>query len=118
MRRALCLIATTAASVLLLAACGDDDDATSSTSSSPTAEATLPADASRASAETITEIVAGNPEFSTLRAAVEAAGLTETLSGDGPFTVFARPTRPLPSCLRGPSTRCFSPRTRTSSPRS
>lgn len=27
--------------------------------------------------------------FSTLLAAVEAAGLTETLSGDGPFTVFA-----------------------------
>ena len=44
---------------------------------------------SPASAETITEIVAGNPEFSTLLAAVEAAGLAETLSGDGPFTVFA-----------------------------
>ena len=28
-------------------------------------------------------------QFSTLLAAVEAAGLTETLSGEGPFTVFA-----------------------------
>jgi uncharacterized surface protein with fasciclin (FAS1) repeats len=89
MRRAPFLIATAAASVLFLAACGDDDEAVSSTSSSPTAEATPPADTSPESTETITEIVAGNPEFSTLLAAVEAAGLAETLSGGGPFTVFA-----------------------------
>jgi uncharacterized surface protein with fasciclin (FAS1) repeats len=89
MRRAPILIATAAASVLLLAACGDDDEATSSSSSPATAEATPPADESPASSETITDIVAGNPEFSTLLAAVEAAGLAETLSGDGPFTVFA-----------------------------
>ena len=89
MRRAPILMATAAASVLLLAACGDDDEATSSSSSPATAEATPPADDSPASSETITEIVAGNPEFSTLLAAVEAAGLAETLSGDGPFTVFA-----------------------------
>ena len=90
MRRAPFLIATAAASVLFLAACSDDDEATSSTSSSPTAEATTPpACRQPASAETITELVAGNPEFSTLLAAVEAAELAETLSGDGPFTVFA-----------------------------
>jgi len=39
--------------------------------------------------KTIVEIAAGNPDFSTLVAAVKAAGLAETLSGDGPFTVFA-----------------------------
>ncbi len=39
--------------------------------------------------QTIVEIAAGNPDFSTLVAAVEAAGLVETLSGEGPFTVFA-----------------------------
>jgi len=90
MRRAPFLIATAAASVLFLAACGEDDQPTSSTSSAPTAEATTPPAAdSPATTETITELVAGNPEFSTLLAAVEAAGLTETLSGDGPFTVFA-----------------------------
>jgi uncharacterized surface protein with fasciclin (FAS1) repeats len=91
MRRAPFLIASAAASVLLLAACGGDDEAASSSTSSPaTAEATPPPAAeSPATAETITEIVAGNPEFSTLLAAVEAAGLAETLSGDGPFTVFA-----------------------------
>ena len=90
MRRAPILIATAAASVLLLAACGGDDEATSSTSSPATTEAMPEAeDSNTASSETITELVAGNPEFSTLLAAVEAAGLAETLSGDGPFTVFA-----------------------------
>jgi uncharacterized surface protein with fasciclin (FAS1) repeats len=34
-------------------------------------------------------VAAGNENFSTLVAAVEAAGLLETLSGSGPFTVFA-----------------------------
>ncbi len=38
---------------------------------------------------TIVEVAAGNPDFSTLVAAVGAAGLAETLSGPGPFTVFA-----------------------------
>ena len=38
---------------------------------------------------TIVDIAAGNPDFSTLVAAVKAAGLVETLSGEGPFTVFA-----------------------------
>jgi uncharacterized surface protein with fasciclin (FAS1) repeats len=40
-------------------------------------------------AGTIVEIAAGNPTFSTLVKAVQAAGLAETLSGKGPFTVFA-----------------------------
>lgn len=38
---------------------------------------------------TIVDIAAGSEDFETLVAAVEAAGLTETLSGEGPFTVFA-----------------------------
>jgi uncharacterized surface protein with fasciclin (FAS1) repeats len=38
---------------------------------------------------TVVAIAAGNPDFSTLVAAVKAAGLAETLSGKGPFTVFA-----------------------------
>jgi uncharacterized surface protein with fasciclin (FAS1) repeats len=37
----------------------------------------------------IVAVAAGNPDFSTLVAAVKAAGLVETLQGDGPFTVFA-----------------------------
>jgi phosphate transport system substrate-binding protein len=39
--------------------------------------------------ETIVEIAAGNEDFSTLVSLVDAAGLVETLSGEGPFTVFA-----------------------------
>jgi phosphate transport system substrate-binding protein len=35
------------------------------------------------------EVASANPDFSTLVSLVEAAGLSETLSGEGPFTVFA-----------------------------
>jgi transforming growth factor-beta-induced protein len=38
---------------------------------------------------TIVDIAAGDDRFSTLVAAVQAAGLVETLQGEGPFTVFA-----------------------------
>lgn len=38
---------------------------------------------------TITDIVSSDSRFDTLRAAVIAAGLAETLDGPGPFTVFA-----------------------------
>jgi uncharacterized surface protein with fasciclin (FAS1) repeats len=38
---------------------------------------------------TIVEIAAGNADFSTLVAALKAAGLVDALSGEGPFTVFA-----------------------------
>jgi uncharacterized surface protein with fasciclin (FAS1) repeats len=37
----------------------------------------------------IVDIAASDKNFSTLVAAVKAAGLAETLKGDGPFTVFA-----------------------------
>merc|ERR1711872_1212931 len=39
--------------------------------------------------KTIAELAIATPQLSTLLAAVEAAGLVETLSGEGPFTVFA-----------------------------
>ena len=42
-----------------------------------------------APAGTIVEVAAGAGQFETLVAAVKAAGLAETLSGTGPFTVFA-----------------------------
>jgi uncharacterized surface protein with fasciclin (FAS1) repeats len=40
-------------------------------------------------AKNIVALAQGNPDLSTLVAAVTAAGLGETLSGPGPFTVFA-----------------------------
>ncbi|WP_439483033.1 fasciclin domain-containing protein [Cyclobacterium plantarum] len=39
--------------------------------------------------ETIVDIAVGSPDHSTLVTALSTAGLVETLSGDGPFTVFA-----------------------------
>lgn len=39
--------------------------------------------------KTIVAVAAGNENFSTLVAAVKAAGLVETLNSEGPFTVFA-----------------------------
>jgi len=40
-------------------------------------------------AKDIVDTAASNSDFSTLVAAVKAAGLVDTLKGDGPFTVFA-----------------------------
>jgi transforming growth factor-beta-induced protein len=40
-------------------------------------------------ASTIIDVAAADGRFTTLLAAVEAAGLTETLRGEGPFTLFA-----------------------------
>lgn len=42
-----------------------------------------------AQAANIVEIASGDDRFTTLVAAVSAAGLVETLQGPGPFTVFA-----------------------------
>ncbi|WP_300022048.1 fasciclin domain-containing protein [uncultured Maribacter sp.] len=42
-----------------------------------------------AQSETIVDVAAGNDNFTTLVAAVKAANLVETLSSEGPFTVFA-----------------------------
>ena len=47
------------------------------------------AEAKPAAQQTVVEIASGNESFSTLVAAVKAAGLAETLSGKGPFTIFA-----------------------------
>jgi uncharacterized surface protein with fasciclin (FAS1) repeats len=83
-------IAVAAAAVLAmttLAACGSSTS--SSTTSAPAAASSTPASSAPAAAGTIVDVAAANPDFSTLVAAVKAAGLAETLSGTGPFTVFA-----------------------------
>ncbi len=40
-------------------------------------------------AGTVVEVAASNPDFSTLVAAIKAAGLVDALNGKGPLTVFA-----------------------------
>ncbi len=83
------------AAVLILAGCAngtDDAESTATTAAETTAEETMASEDEAMESEepgTIVDVAAGNEEFSTLVAAVQAAGLVETLSGDGPFTVFA-----------------------------
>lgn len=74
------IAAVVAASMLVLAACGSDD----STSDTTVAPSTTVAEAG-----TIVEVASANDDFSTLVEAITAADLAATLSGDGPFTVFA-----------------------------
>ena len=83
-------IAVAAAAVLAmttLAACGSSTG--SGSTSAPAAASSTPAPSVPAAAGTIVDVAAANPDFTTLVAAVKAAGLVETLSGPGPFTVFA-----------------------------
>jgi uncharacterized surface protein with fasciclin (FAS1) repeats len=90
-------VAVTAA--LVLTGCASDDtDSDAATETEPTAEATEEAmdeateeatDEAMDEAGTIVDVASANEDFSTLVAAVDAAGLVETLSGEGPFTVFA-----------------------------
>lgn len=57
---------------------------------SPAVPAAPPTEATPGSASNnVVALAAANDSFKTLTAALKAAGLTETLSGTGPFTVFA-----------------------------
>ncbi len=60
---------------------------------------------------TIVDVAVGAGSFTTLVAAVKAAGLADTLSGPGKFTVFA-PTDAAFAKLPAGTRRCSSPRTR------
>ncbi|MDG0975637.1 fasciclin domain-containing protein [Ilumatobacter sp.] len=76
------LAAGLVAGVLALTACGSDgNDADVATTEAEAAEA--------AEVGTIVDVAIAAGTFDTLVAAVSAAGLAETLSGEGPFTVFA-----------------------------
>ena len=85
-------VAGSIAALLVLSGCSSesdtDDAATDTTSASPTpmdSETEAPAEETG----TIVDVAAANPDFETLVAAVTAADRVDTLSGDGPFTVFA-----------------------------
>lgn len=75
-----------AVGALVLSACGSDGNDATETTDAP-AETT--ADEEAAEAGTIVDVAVANGSFDTLVAAVTAADLAETLSGEGPFTVFA-----------------------------
>ena len=83
------LFAVAAVSAFALAACSPAETVTTEPAvveevvAEPVVEEVVVAPA------TIVDVAAGNPDFSTLVAAITAAGLGETLAGEGPFTVFA-----------------------------
>lgn len=71
--------------VLVLAACSSNDTTETTTEPAPAPmESIAPEDPG-----TIADVASANPDFSTLVAAVDAAGLTSTLAGEGQYTVFA-----------------------------
>ena len=76
------IAAVAAGLTLVAAACGDSDD--DEAEPAETTEAVAPA-----AEGTVVDVAVAAGDFGTLVAAVEAAGLVETLSGEGPFTVFA-----------------------------
>jgi uncharacterized surface protein with fasciclin (FAS1) repeats len=98
--RSISAAAATLALALSLGACSDDDDgedastddAAATTDAPPDSETTEATDmgteTTMAAADIVDTAVAAG-DFTTLVAAVQAAGLEETLRGDGPFTVFA-----------------------------
>lgn len=89
-------------SATLLTACGDGNKETTSTTTMDTVSSTTAVDtnttvepgvmvggANMVASKNIVENAANSADHTTLVAAVKAAGLAETLSGTGPFTVFA-----------------------------
>ena len=81
-------IALASAATLALAACGSPAEEDTTVTTEDTAMADQMANDDMA-AGTIVEVAQGNPDFSTLVSAVTSADLATTLSGTGPYTVFA-----------------------------
>ena len=85
------LIALFSVLALVLAACGSDDETVGETTPAD-AETTTTTEAMEEEMEdvgTIVDVAVEAGSFSTLVTAVQEAGLVETLSSEGPFTVFA-----------------------------
>ena len=78
-------IALASAAALALSACGDAADDAETVEETAMADQMANADTS----ETIVDVAQANPDFSTLVSAVQSADLAATLSGPGPYTVFA-----------------------------
>ena len=91
--RRVALVSLAVASALAIGACSSSSkssDSTSPTTIAPTTNSSMAATSNPSTtANTIVDVASSNPDFSTLVSAVKAAGLAETLSSTGPFTVFA-----------------------------
>ncbi len=80
---------TSAAIAVLMSSCGSGEQTTETTSDTMKTEVTTDTVAAPVTPATVVDIAVGSADHSTLVAALKAAGLVETLSGAGPFTVFA-----------------------------
>jgi uncharacterized surface protein with fasciclin (FAS1) repeats len=86
MKKTFFSLMTTAAIAVVMTSCGSGETTTETKTDTPATEVTPPAPVAPA---TVVDIAVGSPDHSTLVTAVTTAGLVETLSGAGPFTVFA-----------------------------
>lgn len=73
---------------IVMTSCGDGKKTEEEVVSTDSTEVVME-EAEMVQPTTIVDVAVGNENFTTLVAAVKAAGLVETLSSDGPFTVFA-----------------------------
>ena len=74
---------------LIAAACGDDTSEEVVETTTTTTNQPPPAEEAPEPSGTIVEVAVESGAFPTLIAAVQAAGLVDTLNSEGPFTVFA-----------------------------
>jgi len=81
MKKRFSLIALVAVFALIVAACSSDTEDTTTTTAAPAEEEMVDT--------TVLDLAVEAGQFSTLIAAIDAAGLGETLEGEGPFTVLA-----------------------------
>jgi uncharacterized surface protein with fasciclin (FAS1) repeats len=86
MRRTAIAVVSIAAALTLSACSSSSDEATTAETTSAAEEAEVMEEAGTG---TIVDVASSTEGFSTLAAAVSAAGLVDTLNGEGPFTVFA-----------------------------
>jgi uncharacterized surface protein with fasciclin (FAS1) repeats len=89
MHRHTFLTVSAAAAALLLGACSPETPSAADQSNPGVVETGSTAPAATAPSGTIVDAAIASPDHTTLVTAVQAAGLAETLSGAGPFTVFA-----------------------------
>ncbi len=94
MMRRTTIAAAVAVTALTLAACSSSTDETATETSAATSEETAAEETAAEMEEaagvgTVVDVASGTEGFSTLVAALGAAGLVDTLNGEGPFTVFA-----------------------------
>ena len=87
MRRTAIAVVSIAAALTLSACSSSSDEATTAETTSAAEEVEVMEE--EAGTGTIVDVASSTEGFSTLVAAVSAAGLVDTLNGEGPFTVFA-----------------------------